>query len=192
MAKKNAKQAQGLESENAQNNVNTNPIEEIVNSELVIKEGNTYSNFDPEKEPEIQKGLQTLLELGVEPLVIALGKFWNDRETWKKVRAMVAEVATKEGRTQADYEQNVLRKSYDKFISIQAAVSRLNYCFNYMKPRENVAGKEVTQEIRINGELRKISQKKFVELRQTITDKEELRKALYEASTPSNNVIEEF
>ena len=194
MAKKNEKQAQGLETVNDSNNSNNSntTIQDIVARDLVIKEKNTYSNYDPEKEPEIQRGLATLLELGVNPFIIAIGKFWNDRETWKQVRAMIAEEATKAGKTQADYEQNVLRPEYDKFAAIQAAVSRLNYAFNYMKPRESVAGKEVTQQIRIDGQIRVISVKKFVELKQTITDRAELKAALLENSTESKNVIEEF
>lgn len=192
MAKKENKQAQGLENEVSNETKGTVTIQEIVARDLVIKEKNTYSNYDPEKEPEVQKGLQTLLELGVNPLIIAIGKFWNDRETWKQVRAMIAEEATKAGKTQADYEQNVLRPEYDKFTAIQAAVSRLNYAFNYMKPRESVAGKEVTQQIRIDGQIRVISVKKFVELKQTITDRNELKAALLENSTESKNVIEEF
>ena len=120
MAKKNEKQAQGLETVNDSNNSNTT-IQDIVARDLVIKEKNTYSNYDPEKEPEIQRGLATLLELGVNPFIIAIGKFWNDRETWKQVRAMIAEEATKAGKTQADYEQNVLRPEYDKFAAIQGS-----------------------------------------------------------------------
>lgn len=209
---KNVKKTNGLEEvATATEKKVVNNIDSIIREELVIREGNVYNNYDPEKEPAVQKGFDTLIEFVDNnsnmsneekmnlKMAIALGKFWNDREKFNSIRRDIIEpTAIKQGLDICDFEQENLRASYEGLDGILKAVTRMNYAFNYLKPRSNYQRKEAMQEIRIKGKTRFIGKKTLKALKDAqaageIT-LEEMKEKIWQASTdnkPELN-IEEF
>jgi len=206
MAKKNATDLQGLESVNSNENVIAETIskfstvspailaklDEITKDADII--GTKYSNFKEETEESTHEGLNYLEAFGVNPLAIALARFWHNREVWKQVRELVRQEAELQGMGQFEYEQNFLRESYRVFDLLKDGISRLNYGFNYMKPREGQSEKrEQMIPISINGTQYMIGKNTLNTLKETFQgDKDQLREELLKVAKPVTEVSEEF
>ena len=197
MAKKNSEKT--VEQSSSNNTVVNNMTNEVNNPKQVIDEaiknpcsyGQKYSNFDEEKEPKIQAGLQTLLEMGMDRRVVALVKHWHDRPTWLRIRKAIAMDAAAAGMDQHEYEQEVLRKEVEKFEGIMPAVSAISYCFNYMKPREN-ATREAQQSVKVNGKIYSIGKKTLAALKEQFSGAELKEKILAVAKPINDAEIESF
>lgn len=199
MAKKNSEKTVEQSSGNQEVKNVTNVTNEVTNPKAVIDAaiknpctyGQKYSNFDEEKEPKIQAGLQTLLDMGMDRRVVALVKHWHDRPTWLQIRKAIAMDAAAAGMDQHDYEQNVLRKEVEKFEGIMPAVSAISYCFNYMKPREN-STREVQKTVRIDGKIYTVGGKTLTALKEQFTGKELKEKILAVAKPINDSDMESF
>lgn len=170
---------------------NLEAIKAILNKELVIVKGNTYCTYEPTKEPEIQEGLSILLEkYHLNPITIALGKFWNDRTTWKEVKDILQKIAEDNNTSMQVYIEQELLPELKVLESVQSAISRLRYNFNYMKPRENAADKSI--QIKVQGTIYSIGKNKLAALKAEYSEKSELIAKILEVATPFESKIEEL
>jgi hypothetical protein len=179
------------------NEIKTATVEQLVKMPFEYKEHLAYSatkSKDPELKDEmaVLNGLEVLREkYGLSDLAFILGKFWNDRDTWSRCKELALNEASKRGMEFTDFVQNVLRAEVDKLDELQSGLSRLKYCFNYMKPRAG-SEKDVTTTIKLpGGATRIISLRKLNELKenyQSHQDKEIFIAQIIENSTENQTL----
>ena len=159
---------------------------EMLNKKLVIREGNTYSNFKEDKEPEVQESLKVLANFEVRPgetlpaAIICLGKFWNDRETFREVVKQIRTQAELAGKDPDEFLQVELRKDLDILSEVQKGISRVREALNYLRPRENKpAAKGKMVSISIDGKVYQVRENlKNALVEQYKNDKAKLKEEL--------------
>lgn len=112
------------------------------------------SKFDPIREEKVQAGLAIIREMlgdKINPLVIALGKYWEVKPERAAIKALIDAEAEAQHANKDTYLQVTLRDNVDKLAEIQTAIDRLKYAINYYKPRTGI--KAATQQFNINGKL---------------------------------------
>ena len=177
-------------------------VDNLLKDSLVIREGNVYSNYDADTEADVQKSISKALEFAEEnfkqeqlekfKVALLLAKYWQDRELFKKIRAeIIKPLSIESGFSEiTSYEQQVLRQSYSLFDAFGKCTSRLNFAFNYLKPRANSRKKMV--QIKVSGQLRMIESSLLDSIKNSTKNKEDMVQKLIEASVPSADQVEEF
>lgn len=112
------------------------------------------TKYDPEREPKVQAGLEILVELmggKINPLILLLGKFWENKAARKAIKKLIDEEAASKNQPEDVYLQVVLRENVDKLAAVQSAVDRLRYAITYFKPRGGIGTKAIYKALRIDG-----------------------------------------
>lgn len=112
------------------------------------------SKYDEKREPKVQAGLvsiQDLLGDKINPLLILLGKWWENKTARAAIKKMIDAEAAAKNTPEDVYLQQVLRENVDKLAEIQSAVDRLRYAITYFKPRGGVGIKPVFKPMSIDG-----------------------------------------
>jgi hypothetical protein len=120
----------------------------------------TSKKFDAEREPKVQAGLKAIAELmpdKINPLVLLLGKFWENKPARAAIKNMLDAEAASLNIPSDVYLQLNLRKNIDTLSTIQQAVDRMKYAITYFKPRAGVSTKEVYKVMTIDGEMYNVS-----------------------------------
>jgi hypothetical protein len=173
--------AEGLESVNV-DNVNVNEVESknqnfsnrewLENNNPTFPEEQTSAKYDAEREPKVQNGLKIIKELGIEinPLVLLLGKWWENKTARAEIKKMIDAEAQAKGVADDKYLQIDLRENVDKLSTIQNATDRLRYAITYFKPRGGLSNKTIFKQISISGELFNVPMDKLVEIKTQYPD----------------------
>jgi hypothetical protein len=189
----------GLETATTSNQVAT-MADNFENKEWLEKnefepiEGLTSSKHDTEREPKVQNGLKAINELlgdKINPLLILLAKFWENKTARASIKKMIdAEAAAKN--VPADiYLQVQLRENVDKMAEIQSAVDRLRYAITYFKPRPGAGTKAIFKPMRIDGVDYNVNILVLQEAKEMFTDDKEAIKA-YVVERSEKMEIEEY
>jgi len=116
----------------------------------------TSKKFDAEREPKVQSGLKSIAELmpeKINPLVLLLGKWWENKAARSVIKDMIDAEATSKGIASDVYLQVELRKNVDTLSTIQQAVDRMKYAITYFKPRGGISTKEIYKVMTIDGKM---------------------------------------
>lgn len=148
----------------------------------------TSAKYDAEREPKVQNGLKVIKELGIEinPLILLLGKFWENKVARAEIKKMIDAEAEAKGVAADQYLQIDLRKNVDKLSTIQNACDRLKYAITYFKPRGGLSNKIIFKQILISGEMYNVPMDKLVEIKTQYPDpkdKDKMVKAIIDVST---------
>lgn len=161
MAKKNVIISEGLES--SEKSVGTVVVptandfenrEFLETEEFVHVETLSSSKYDEVREPKVQAGLESISELlgdKINPLLILLGKWWENKTARSAIKKMLDDEAASKNIPADVYLQQVLRENVDKLAEIQSAVDRLRYAITYFKPRGGIGTKPIFKPIAIDG-----------------------------------------
>ena len=129
-------------------------------TEAVFPPELTSKKFDAEREPKVQDGLKAIAELmpdKINPLVLLLGKWWENKAARKVIKDLLDAEAASLNIPSDVYLQINLRKNIDTMATIQQAVDRLKYAITYFKPRAGVSTKEVFKVMTIDGTMYNVS-----------------------------------
>ena len=189
--------AAGLES-NANENASVETVvvvatgdyskEALEATEFVHNAASASSKYDAEREPKVQEGLKLIADLmgdKINPLVILLGKHWENKNARAAIKSLIDEEAKAKGVPSDVYLQVKLRENVDKLASVQNAVDRLRYSINYFKPRPGATPKDSFKQFTIGGVLYNVSLTKLDEAKTKFgEDKEAIKAFIVECSLP--------
>jgi hypothetical protein len=112
------------------------------------------TKYDEKREPKVQAGLVSIQDLmgeKINPLLILLGKWWENKTARSAIKKMIDAEAQAKNQPEDVYLQQVLRENVDKLAEVQSAVDRLRYAITYFKPRGGVGVKPVFKPMSIDG-----------------------------------------
>lgn len=153
-------------------------------------EEQTSAKYDAEREPKVQNGLKVIQELGIEinPLVLLLGKWWENKNARAEIKKMIDAEAEAKGIADDKYLQIDLRENVDKLSTIQNACDRLKYAITYFKPRGGLSNKTIFKQISISGELYNVPMDKLVEIKSQYPDPKDKAKMIAEIIKVSTKI----
>jgi hypothetical protein len=114
----------------------------------------TSTKYDVDREPKVQQGIEVLRELmgdKINPLVLLLGKFWENKAARKAIKKLIDDEAATKNQPEDVYLQVTLRENVDKLAAVQSAVDRMRYAITYFKPRGGIGNKAIFKPLRIDG-----------------------------------------
>jgi hypothetical protein len=130
-------------------NVDYSDVNKLLNDvsilDIVLKKSNiTSAKFDKVREEKVQNGFSIINKinsdtdiLGINPLILLLGKFWEHKEHRANIKSMIDAEADKLGYHSSDYVQKILGEQIDKLNDIATSIDRLLFVKTYYKPRPN-------------------------------------------------------
>ena len=159
------------------------PIKELISTK-----------YDPEREPKVQAGLEVIKELmgdKINPLIILLAKFWENKAARKAIKQLIDDEAAKKNIPADIYLQVNLRENVDKAAMLQSAIDRMRYAITYFKPRGGIGAKPIFKPMKINGIDYNVNLNDYNKAKELFgEDKEQIKNYLVERS--EKIVIEEI
>lgn len=191
---------EGLESANV-NETNVNKVENqnpkfsdrkwLEENEATFEDGQTSAKYDAEREPKVQAGLVIISNLvgeKINPLVVLLGKWWENKVARAEIKKMIDAEAEAKGMPADHYLQVELRKSVDELAQTQNAVDRLRYAITYFKPRGGLSNKVIMKQVTINGELYNVPMAQLADIKAKYPDPADKAKMVAEVIAISTKV----
>lgn len=158
----------------------------LENQEFEPLEEFTSTKYDPKREPKVQEGLKSIKGLmgdKINPLLILLGKWWENKPARSAIKKMIDEEAASKNIPADVYLQQELRENVDKLAQVQSAVDRLRYAITYFKPRGGIGTKAVYKPMNIDGETYNVNLSTLNTFREKFgDDKEQIKTELKKVS----------
>lgn len=157
-------------------------------NDFVVVPELTSSKYEAEREAKVQAGLKGIASLipSINPLVVLLGKYWENKSARASIKNMIDAEAKAKGLDEDYYLQTILRKQIDELSELQQGIERMKYSITYFKPREGKQ-KEVFVQKSIDGVWYNISLIKLTEAKDKFADD---RNALKEYIKTISTVID--
>jgi hypothetical protein len=192
--------AEGLESVNV-NEVNVNKVKNqnpnfsdkkwLEENEPIFGDGTTSAKYDAEREPKVQEGLKIIREMlgeKINPLVLLLGKHWENKVARSEIKKMIDAEAESKSMPADHYLQVELRKNVDDLAKIQNSVDRLRYAITYFKPRAGLSNKVIMKQVTINGELYNVPMAQLADIKAKYPDPADKAKMVAEVIAISTKI----
>ena len=191
---------EGLESVNV-DNVNVNEVKNqnpnfsdkkwLEENEPIFGDGTTSAKYDAEREPKVQEGLKIIREMlgeKINPLVLLLGKHWENKVARSEIKKMINAEAELKSMPADHYLQVELRKNVDDLAKIQNSVDRLRYAITYFKPRAGLSNKVIMKQVTINGELYNVPMAQLADIKAKYPDPADKAKMVAEVIAISTKI----
>jgi len=191
---------EGLESVNV-DNVNVNEVKNqnpnfsdkkwLEENEPIFGDGTTSAKYDAEREPKVQEGLKIIREMlgeKINPLVLLLGKHWENKVARSEIKKMIDAEAESKSMPADHYLQVELRKNVDDLAKIQNSVDRLRYAITYFKPRAGLSNKVIMKQVTINGELYNVPMAQLADIKAKYPDPADKAKMVAEVIAISTKI----